>query len=249
MYSLDLPSAEQRGPCSISHDGQTTTLKYGVQSSVNGKQLTHECEITFDVGATRGDAKSVKITSTTTVKLGDDPLLRIERDTQGGSTQVKYSYGQAFEGIKEVAFTTDGKTVHGTVDNRSIVPHPAGADPSTIKYADGKPAPGVKLDSAVGTALTALLKKAHDTVSTCKNAGAAVRLTAPIVGFNFSPGAGVRASPAPVPPLKSPVSHPQPLPLLPQRLARWSLLPFPKASEKASDRSADLVAQNAKMIA
>ena len=172
MYSLDLPSTEQRGPCSISHDGQTTTLKYGVQSSVNGKQLTHECEITFDVGATRGDAKSVKITSTTTVKLGDDPLLRIERDTQGGSTQVKYSYGQAFEGIKEVAFTTDGKTVHGTVDNRSIVPHPAGADPSTIKYADGKPAPGVKLDSAVGTALTALLKKAHDTVSTCKNAGA-----------------------------------------------------------------------------
>ncbi len=169
---IPLPSTEQRGPCSISHDGKTTTLKYGAQSSASGKPLTHECEITFDQGSTRSDAKSVKITSTTTVKLGDDPLLQIVRNSQGGSTQVKYSYGQAFQGIKEVAFTTDGKTLQGTVDNRSIMPHPAGADVSTIKYADGKRAPDVKLDSALGSALTALLKQAHDTVSTCKNAGA-----------------------------------------------------------------------------
>lgn len=164
-------STEQRGPCSISRDGRTTTLKYGVQSVLNGKQLTHGCEITFDPGATRGDAKSIKITSTTTVRLGDDPLLTINRDSQGGSTQFKYSYGQAFQGVHEAVFTSDGKTIEGTVDNRAISSHPVGADFSTIKYADGNPAPGVKLDAAVGNALSALMKQAKDTASTCKNAG------------------------------------------------------------------------------
>ncbi|MGB0065110.1 MAG: hypothetical protein WBP85_11750 [Terracidiphilus sp.] len=171
--------SEQRGPCSFSRDGQITTLKYGVQSSVNGKPLTHECEITFDVGSTRGDAKSVKITSTTTVKLGDDPLLQIDRSSQGGSMQIKYSYGQAFQGVHEAAFTSDGKTVQGTVDDRAISPHPVGADASTIKYADGHPAPAIKLDSAISDALTSLLKQARDAVSTCKSAGASRSSSAP----------------------------------------------------------------------
>jgi hypothetical protein len=169
---LPAPSSEQRGPCSFSRDGQIITLKYGVQSSVSGKPLTYECQITFDLGSTRGDAKSVKISNATTVKLGDDPLLQIQRNSQGGSTQAKYTYGQAFQGVHEAAITTDGKTIQGTVDNRAFLTHPVGADASTVKFADGKQAADVKLDSATSSALNALFKQAQAAVSTCKSAGA-----------------------------------------------------------------------------
>ena len=161
--------SEQNGACTISHAGRTTTLKYGVQSSVNGKPLTHDAEIVFDQGAGRGDAKAINITSTTTIKLGDDPLLTINRSSQNGSTQFKYSYGQAFQGIHEASFTSDGKTIEGTVDSRAVSPHPVGADVGTIKFADGKAAPNVKLDSGVSSALNALLEKAKDAASTCRS--------------------------------------------------------------------------------
>jgi hypothetical protein len=162
---------EQRGPCTFEFRGKETTVHHSVQSTVNGKVLTHTSETTLTRPAQRGQG-TPQITSTRTVTIGSDSLLRIEHDSRDGATQLKVTYGSAFQGIREATFTSDGKTIEGTIDGRHTLPLPVRGDASLLKFADGKTPPVVKLDPSVDRALAAILKQAKDDVASCKQIGA-----------------------------------------------------------------------------
>jgi hypothetical protein len=156
---------ENRGSCTLENDGTESTVHHSVQATFNGKVLTHAAELKLTHPGRSGE--SPRITSTRTITLGSDSLLRVERDSREGSTQVKVTYGSAFQGIREAAYTTDGKVIDGTIDGRRISPLPIGADPKLLKFADGKTPPAVKLDPNLESALTDILKKAKDDISSC----------------------------------------------------------------------------------
>jgi len=112
------------------------------------------------------------ITFTETLSLGSDVVLHSDRVTSQGSTQVKVSYGSAFQGIKESSSTTNGTSVEGEIDSRQIVPFAASARPFSITFADGKPAPNVVIDPSLREAITEIFKQAAQVASSCKSAAA-----------------------------------------------------------------------------
>lgn len=156
---------DRRGSCTLEVVGQDSTVHHSVQSTFNGKALTHKMEVILTRPERRGQAPH--ITSTRTITLGNDPLIHIEKDSREGSTQVKLTYGSAFQGIREASYTTDGKMIEGTIDGQRIAPLPIGADPKSLKLADGRKAPIAKLDPILETALDDILKKAKDDIATC----------------------------------------------------------------------------------
>jgi len=162
---------EKRGPCTITFNGEQSILRHSIQSAVNGRPLTHNFEITLTRPARRG--QSPQINSVRRIRIGDNLLLRVERESREGSTEVKVFYGPAFQGIRQATFTTDGKVIDGLIDGRRTSPLAIGADPSSMKFADGNPPPQVILRPAVEQALTAILKQAKDEISSCSQAGPA----------------------------------------------------------------------------
>lgn len=156
---------DRRGSCTLEAAGNASTIHHSVQSTFNGKVLAHTMDVTLTRPDRRGQAPH--ITGTRTISLGGDALIKIDKDSQGGSTQIKLTYGAAFQGVREVSYTTDGKTIEGTIDGQRIAPLPVGADPKSLKLADGRTPPAVKLDSALETALDGILKKAKDDAATC----------------------------------------------------------------------------------
>ena len=160
---------EKRGPCTVTFNGEQSTVKHSVQSALNERLLTHNLEVTLTRPAHRG--QSPQINSVRRIRLGQNLLLRVERESREGSTEVKVTYGPAFEGIRLATFTTDGKVIEGLIDGRRTVPLAIGADPSSLKFADGNTPPQVFLRPAVERALTAILKQAKDEISSCGQAG------------------------------------------------------------------------------
>jgi len=112
------------------------------------------------------------ITSTETLTLGSDLVLHSDRVTSQGSTQIKVSYGSAFQGIKESTFTTRGTSVEGDIDGRQVVPFASSAKPLSITFADGKPEPAVVIDPNLRQAITALFKQAAQMAASCKTPAA-----------------------------------------------------------------------------
>ena len=158
---------EKRGSCTIDYSPQPT-LHHSVQSTFNGKTLTHTTELTLTRPDRQGQA--AHIASTRTITLGSDLLVRIQSDSREGSTKVNLSYGAAFRGVRQASYTTDGKVIEGTIDGRRISPLPVGADVKSLRFADRNPPPSVTLDPALERALTAILQKAHDDISSCRQA-------------------------------------------------------------------------------
>src|SRR5262249_46482818 len=76
-------------------------------------------------------------------------------------------YGDDFRGIARADFATDGKVVTGSIDGRAVGPFPVGADPRTIAFADGKPAPTVSVDPNLQAALNDLWQRAVREATTC----------------------------------------------------------------------------------
>jgi hypothetical protein len=168
-YPGRLDAAQSRsaktGTCTVARSGKDSTVHHTIQTTFNGKALSHTLDLTMTHPDKKGQA--VHITSTRTITLGGDSLLTVEKDSQGSSTQVKLTYGAAFQGVKEVVYTTDGKQIQGTIDGQKIAPISAGADSSSLRLATGKTPPAIKPDAALESALSDLLKKAEADVSSC----------------------------------------------------------------------------------
>ena len=76
-------------------------------------------------------------------------------------------YGDAFQGIKNVSLSTDGKTLRGEFDGRQILPFRVGNDPNSLKFADGRPPPQVKVDSDLADAMKDLEQQALKGAAGC----------------------------------------------------------------------------------
>ena len=159
------------GPCTVIRSGERSTFQLSVRSKLSGKPITLFRITTITRTPRIPGRGGPQITSTETVTLGSDVVLHTNRTTSRGSTQLKVSYGSAFQGIKESSFTTDGKLVEGEIDGRRIVPLPVGAHAGSIKFEDGKPAPVVIVDQSLRQAITSLFEQARQAASSCEASG------------------------------------------------------------------------------
>jgi hypothetical protein len=107
-------------------------------------------------------------TNEITIRLGGRTELGLVSAVQGGVVQVVVDYGEAFTGIRQAAFTSvDGQTVTGTIDGRTTLPFPMGADPSSIQFADGAPPPTVIVAPAAQAAIQDVLARAQQAAGAC----------------------------------------------------------------------------------
>jgi hypothetical protein len=86
------------GSCTLERSGENATAHHSIQTTFNGKALSHTLDLTMTLPTQKGQAPH--ITSTRTITLGGDPLVKVEKDSQGNSTQVKLTYGAAFQGVR-----------------------------------------------------------------------------------------------------------------------------------------------------
>lgn len=121
-------------------------------------------------GAISDDAAlTVKTTLRVSVKLGHSVILKIERQSNGSASEIKVSYGAPFRGIKQTSFTSDGKTIEGTVDHRRILPSPVKAGLKGLKFKDGKKPPLIIVDHVLERAIAGILTHAQQVVSKCSH--------------------------------------------------------------------------------
>jgi len=87
------------------------------------------------------------------------PSLQVDTQIEStGGFQLSATFGAGFQGITQIAFTSsNGTTVQGTVNGRTVSPFAIGTDLKTIQYADGSAIPQSVVDSDVRQALPSLM--------------------------------------------------------------------------------------------
>jgi hypothetical protein len=106
-----------------------------------------------------------------TLKLGSDVVLHIDRASRQGSVQIKVTYGAVFHGVKQTSFSSNGKVIEGDVDGRRVVPLPVGTNVNKLKFADGRPGPGVVIDAALRDAIRTLRTESPSIGRSCFQGG------------------------------------------------------------------------------
>ncbi len=169
--------------CTLTQSGAQTVISLQTSGAFQGISVDLSQTITITApppqraapGTTTSQPAPTTVARTTVTSRGA-LLLDTESSTSGGTTQVRVRYGEAFRGIREGSFTStnNGRTVEGEIDGRRIVPLsvPPGAAPgrldvSTLRFADGRPAPPVALDSTIRAALEGIFRQAQDQLKSC----------------------------------------------------------------------------------
>jgi Stigma-specific protein, Stig1 len=146
-------------PCSVGQDPTRQTVSLSLASERDKLALDQTTTQRLPGGET---------TTTIDLRLAGNPLVQVDATTSADGTRVNVQYGAAVRGIKQATFSsTDGKTIQGAIDGRAILPFPIGADPHSVRFADGAPPPIVKVKGSTEKAVTRLLKQAHDATATC----------------------------------------------------------------------------------
>jgi hypothetical protein len=124
-----------------------------------------------DIGTFTLDTTAVQgspITLTRTFKLNGNPLYSIQTQVSSNSSFTRNeAYFPPITGVKNVTGISDGKTIIFTVDGRQTLSSAVGADPTTVQFADGKPAPQLNIDSSIRDAMIQLLNSAQTQSKAC----------------------------------------------------------------------------------
>ena len=97
------------------------------------------------------------------IKTGGVPYLDAETVREPNAVRTRLHFGRAFSGIHEESFISDGATTTGTIDGRRFTSSPDGG----LVFADGKPAPIIRVDEIAQHDADALLAQARDALSAC----------------------------------------------------------------------------------
>jgi hypothetical protein len=121
-----------------------------------------------------------------TVTRASQTVLTIDSvQSDGGALNATITFGHGFRRIGVLTLTsTDGQTFDGAIDGRALVPFTAGADPASLRFADGGKPPKLKLKRAV---LQALRKLAKVDLKSCGTGTSAFQARALDIGC-FIPG-------------------------------------------------------------
>jgi hypothetical protein len=153
---------KKKPPCTVSSNGTATTTS--LTATVKDLSLT-----TTDTSQHAGGG----LTSTTVIRQKRALVLQMNASVQpGGLGTVEILYGKAYKGIARANLTSDGQTVSGTIDGRAIVPFAASAQPTSIQFQDGQPAPTMSLSPKLYRLLTQLYTKAEAQAGACSGVSA-----------------------------------------------------------------------------
>lgn len=171
-------------PCNVAVRGQQLVLTFFSKATLATKPIAFAKIVTKDLGL-RGCT-----TDRTSISFAGASVMEIDsrRDEAGLTppiTVVSIRFGKAITGMKEVLLTTDGKVLHGEFDGRAILPFAIGADPATMKFQDGKPAPKVSIQPGTQLALQTIFAKAEQDALHCRSS----EQTRPVSGLPVAPDA------------------------------------------------------------
>jgi hypothetical protein len=196
------PGAGGRHSCASRRQGPDLVSRFSLDSAK--KRTTLLSTTTLAPGGDRTESTIIKHAGTT--------LLRIDLTRPAaGNTEVRLGFGSAFHGIKHAKFTRNGKTMHGAIDGRRLAPFSVGTKPQSVRYADGRPAPLVRLPNNIGMAMTAVLDQGARQTQPCfrdlPRAAALSRATPFQTPPGFCTNPGHMSAPASSPPCVSCKSH------------------------------------------
>jgi hypothetical protein len=150
----------------------STTPAASTASGVTGPTTT------FQSTLNRPDLGTLTLTATTVVgapsnetyafTLNGNPLYQFQQQGSiGGVTTRSDAYFAPITGVHQVTSTLNGATLALIVDGRQTVPTTATADPTTVKFADGRAAPRLDIPAAIGDAIVELMNDAAAKLPAC----------------------------------------------------------------------------------
>ncbi len=137
------------GTCSGKQEGNTSTVSYNLR--IKKKPYVLATDVARDIVADTS-------TQTTVLTRGKTTALRFVLASSGSGTTLQATFGKGFKGIHEIDVAPDGDAFRAVVDGRRTVLFPAGADPSSVAFEDGQPAPKLHVRRDVKKSLSALAK-------------------------------------------------------------------------------------------
>ena len=150
-----VPKSESFGPCSLTTAADRIEHHFSGSLHVSGHAVAYKRTRLHYYDAKRGSALD------TTIVLDGKPVLEISSRTSTSSTQYQMKISNAF-GVKQATLITDdGKTIHGEVDGRALLPFVPGPD-TRLKFADGKPFVGHPQKDVSDAISAAFSQAAHD---------------------------------------------------------------------------------------
>ena len=151
-------------PCRVEQQNDDLVYRYAVDAPADDLSL----EMVRTVQVDEAGADAVIVSDTTVNRAGDLVLRLIHRQRADDSWSVTLRYGAVFGGIGEAVFRARGDgLVRGRVDGRRLEPFRVGADPASIEFDDGRPAPDSAVDPALADALGRLFGQAQQGIDAC----------------------------------------------------------------------------------
>src|SRR5579859_2929891 len=100
--------------------------------------------------------------------------------SRAGTVHMEIRFGSEFRDIRTAEMMSKGMRITGVIDGRRLAPFSPNTAPKHVKYADGRPAPLVKLPRRTGEALMNLLTHARGQVKPCVRSGTTANFSLPI---------------------------------------------------------------------
>lgn len=127
--------------------------EHSVEETWRGQPLT--------LRRSNATVRGVGTTEALTITLGASELLSVHTSrAKTGFVEVNVTYGNAFRGLKRAAFySRDGKVLEGDMDGRRIRPFIAGADPNSLRFADGGSPPATEVSPDIKQAIQSIFEK------------------------------------------------------------------------------------------
>ena len=104
---------------------------------------------------------------TYTVKLNGQPLYQVSQQGAPGAVTRSDTYFAPITGVHQATSTSDGTNITFVVDGRTSLPMAVTANPSSIKFVDGGPAPAISIPPSIGDAIAELFTDAATKIKSC----------------------------------------------------------------------------------
>jgi len=173
VVACKVPPVKEPPPpaiCDSSEQNGVSIQTSSATASVGASQYTADFKRSLALSSsgltgTGGGGETHLLLQRTTPASGSTPAstaTSLQMDTQlspTGAIQVSVTFGDGFQGIKEILFTSaDRVTIQGTIDGRAVAPFPIKGDAKSMKFADGSAIPPTTVDPNVSQALPVLLQ-------------------------------------------------------------------------------------------
>jgi hypothetical protein len=142
------------GSCTITSDGRTLMLHVEVGGDRHGPRH-HGHGSGHDRLVLVAD-RELDMTSPGRNVLSESAILRLRDGSNvysytltsvpGRATRLEFDWGPLVDGANAGVFEVENGTITGNIDGRAFVPFPVGADPASVRFLDGRPAPRVRAE-------------------------------------------------------------------------------------------------------